>query len=262
MRFYILLFGLLLNYSQAFGANFYYKGVDGVWDTVGNWFSNAGFTTPAGALPNTGDVVSIGDATVSGTGNINTGPSVVKQYASVIWVGLDSFCGFDFSGYNGTVTFSTPTSTGGNSGTVNTAIFTKGYNEGTCTTATFNSGSFNNAGGVCTTATFNTGRNGNGASCTTATFNSGAYNDTGATCTTAFCNDTFTNDGVITTATFTGTARNLSGNIGTVKVTITRNGNGWKLPNPNFQDTSAGGSVTTVTLLGVPDGFAGAILAN
>jgi hypothetical protein len=132
-------------------ANLYYNAaVDTAWDTLGNWWENAGHNTPAAAIPANGDTVYL-------SGAMNSGPSTSVTLANIN-VLIDAV---NFTGAIGNATFSTDS-----------------FNDGTVTgNATFNGTSQNSSGTIVGDATFNDTSSNNARVEGNATFNNSSVND-------------------------------------------------------------------------------------
>jgi hypothetical protein len=169
-------------------ANLYFNGdVDTDWDTIGNWWSDAGYSSAAGRLPANGDTVYL-DA------EIDTGPSlaVTLTAINVGTLNEDPF-GVTLNGAHQAVgpAFFNDYST--NNGTVSGEATFNDYstNNGTVSgAATFNDSSYNNFGTVSGDATFNdSSYNNYGSVSGDATFNDSSYNNYGTVSGDATFND-------------------------------------------------------------------------
>jgi hypothetical protein len=140
-------------------ANLYYNGaVDLTWNTTGNWWSNTGHSTPAGAIPANGDVVYI-DA------EMDTGPTVSVSPTSV---------------YAGTIdTVNTNPVTLNSNVTCDAFFYNHFQNNGEIAgNCTFNNSSQNTSSGtVDDDATFNDTSQNNGNVGNNATFNGSSQNN-------------------------------------------------------------------------------------
>jgi hypothetical protein len=159
---------------------YFNNAVNQAWDTLGNWWTDAGCTSAAAAIPATGDtVIVVADAT------LGSAPSVLIQPASVQFVATEgtgaALNSANLTAFSCAIEF--------NSGS---------YNDGTVTTGTFNDNSIN--GGTVTTGTFNGSSNNNYGSVTTGTFNDSSYNSSGTVTTGTFNDSSSNNSGTVTTA--------------------------------------------------------------
>jgi hypothetical protein len=127
-------------------ANLYYNNaaVDYAWDTLGNWWSDASFTTPALALPTTGDTVYL-------TAGMTGGPSTSVTLAHIY---VDN-CTVFLTGAIGDATFTNASHQ--NSTITGNATFNESSNYDSTVTgnATFNGTSQNSYGTITGDATFN-----------------------------------------------------------------------------------------------------------
>jgi hypothetical protein len=132
-------------------ANLYYNAaVDTAWDTLGNWWENAGHNTPAAAIPANGDTVYL-------SGAMTSGPSTSVTLANIN-VLIDAV---NFTGAIGNATFSTDS-----------------FNDGTVIgNATFNGTSQNSSGTIVGDATFNDTSSNNARVEGNATFNNSSVNN-------------------------------------------------------------------------------------
>jgi len=130
-------------------ANLYYNAaVDTAWDTLGNWWENAGHNTPAAAIPANGDTVYL-------SGAMTSGPSTSVTLANInVLIDSVNFTGaIGNATFNGTSQNSSGTITG--DATFNDTSYNGSQVQGN---ATFNHYSFNNnnfASVFGDTATFN-----------------------------------------------------------------------------------------------------------
>jgi hypothetical protein len=117
-------------------ANLYYNAaIDTAWDTLGNWWTDAAFTTPSVAIPADGDTAYLAATMYSGP---STAVTLNHIYVADASTGGGSF-GVIFTGATGDATFNDSS-----------------YNAGTVTgNATFNDSSYNYYGTVTGDATFN-----------------------------------------------------------------------------------------------------------
>jgi hypothetical protein len=84
-------------------ANLYYNNaaVDYAWDTLGNWWNDAAFTSPAAALPTTGDTVYLSGAMLSGPSTSVTLAHIYVDNGSVNFTGAVGNATFNDSSSNG-----------------------------------------------------------------------------------------------------------------------------------------------------------------
>jgi hypothetical protein len=236
-------------------ANMYFNSgaAGGGWETLGNWFMNAGFTDPAVSLPTSSDSVFLfGWPTNSGPQptvvNLTTEANVDMDI-TVTGTAVFNACGvgggytltntglatFDGGTSNGTVTGNATFTTGAqNQGTVGgNATFTTGaQNQGTVGgNATFSDNSYNYNGTVSGNATFNDysyqngtvggdatfydyAQNGNTVS-GNATFNDSSWSNYGTVNGIATFNDnSYIDDGSMSDATFNDKSRMNGGTVG------------------------------------------------
>ena len=174
---------------------YFNNAVNQAWDTLGNWWTDAGCTSAAAAIPATGDtVIVVADAT------LGSAPSVLIQPASVQFVATEgtgaALNSANLTAFSCAIEFNSGSY---NDGTVTTGTFNdNSINGGTVTTGTFN-GSSNNSNTV-TTGTFNGSSNNNYGSVTTGTFNDSSYNSSGTVTTGTFNDSSSNNSGTVTTA--------------------------------------------------------------
>jgi hypothetical protein len=173
-------------------ANLYYNAaVDAAWDTLGNWWNDASFTTPATALPADGDTVYL-------SGFMTSGPSTPVTLAHIHVAdpstGGGSF-GVNFTGATGDATF-------------NDSSFNNSLIDGN---ATFNDTSYNNGGYIAGNAIFNdySFLGGLGVVSGNVTFNDYSILTSGIISGNATFNDASYNNGfVVLDATFNDTSYN------------------------------------------------------
>ena len=191
-----ILFFICVVPSSASASTLYFNAaVNTIWNTLGNWFTDSGFTIPAVSIPANGDTVYI-------ESNVITGPSSSVTLAN-LFVAQNANADLA-TGDNITVTGTTTIGvTGLYSGTLsniivsNTVFYGESYKNGTVTgNTTFNDSSYNantvtgnatfndtsyNLGTVTGNATFNdSSRNDDGLVTGNATFNDSSYNEYGA----------------------------------------------------------------------------------
>ena len=145
---FLLFSFLFLSVSSAQAATLYYNAaVDNDWNTLGNWWTDAGFTTPAISFPSTSDDVIVSENVDSNTGpaasvNMMTVGGASNPYTAISVIVANGAILNDSSYNNGTVT---------GDATFNDSS----YNLNTVTgDATFNDSSFN-VSFVTGNATFN-----------------------------------------------------------------------------------------------------------
>jgi hypothetical protein len=184
-------------------ANLYYNAaVDSAWDTLGNWWNDAAFTTPAVAIPATGDTVYL-------TAGMTSGPSTsvtlahiyVNNAGSVIFTGAVGNATFNSSSNSGTVTGNAEFNNGSNSGS--------GIVSGD---ATFNGSGVNNAT-VSGNATFNNTSYNLGAVDGTHTYNDYSYNSGNNTGPSIFNDYSYNNGGYSPTNTLNDFSYCFNGNV-------------------------------------------------
>jgi hypothetical protein len=202
--------------------------VDYDWATLGNWWTNAAFTTPASALPASSDSVVLGGGV---SGNSGSEPTVVNltqnsDYLSIA-VTVTGMATFNGSSYNnGIVTgdatfndYSRNDNYVSGDATFNDSSYNfYNFNEGWLAAAavyggaTFNDSSHNAAGDVHGSATFNDSSYNASNVHGDATFNGSSYNGYSGN--------------VYGDATFSGTAANRKGISGTVILAYEKGING------------------------------------
>jgi hypothetical protein len=214
-------------------ANLYFNGeVDTDWDTIGNWWLDAGYSSAAGRLPANGDTVYL-DA------EIDTGPSlaVTLTAINVGTLNEDSF-GVTLNGAHQAVgpAFFNDSST--NNGTVSGD-------------ATFNDSSTNNGGTVSGDATFNDYSYNNGTVSGEATFNDSSYNNFGTVSGDATFNDSsYNNYGTVSgDATFNDSSYNYYGTVSGVSA--------FSFSSISIQVNAYGGSLGSIRLPSGPSGPSG-----
>jgi hypothetical protein len=193
-------------------ANLYYNAaVDTAWLTLGNWWNDAAFTSPAAAIPANGDTVYL-------SGEMTSGPSTSVTLSHIYVTGGQSMV---FTGAVGNATFNDNSSR--NNGTItgdatfndNSSNFFQGIVTGD---AIFNSTS-PNLGIVSGNATFNGTSRNLGAVDGTNTYNDYSYNEGNNTGPSIFNDYSYNNGGVSPTNTlndfsycFIGTVANATFN--------------------------------------------------
>ena len=200
--------------------------VDSDWNTLGNWWTSAAFTTQASALPTSSDSV-----VLSATCDANSGsaPTVVDITVNNVYLIISSIT------VTGNATFTDDSAN--NSTITGTATFEgTSRNNGTVTLdATFNEDSYNNnQGTVSGNATFNVrAHNDLGIISGDATFNDSSYNDGTVSGDATFSDDSYNsnlygnNDGTVAgDATFRGQAYNRRGISGSVILAYEKGING------------------------------------
>lgn len=154
LSFIIIGFFSLINVSNVQAATLYYNaGTDTNWNTLANWWTDAGFTAPAGSLPTISDDVVIAGNVVSVIGpaaSVNT-MIVNSSFFTDIPITVANGATFNSSSYNDIH--------GNISGNV-----------------TFNSSSYNNGGTVSGNAVFNNFSVNRGTISGDAIFNNSSYN--------------------------------------------------------------------------------------
>jgi len=196
-------------------TDFYYNAAaDTAWDTVGNWWADAAFTTSIGILPVAGSTVYL-------AAQMDSGPSVSVTlnhiYVADASTGGGSFYA-NFSGAIGDATFNDFSNN--NYGTVsgNATFNDSSYNYGTVTgNATFNDSSYSTAesfGAVYGNATFNDSSYNYGIVSRDATFNDNSYNINAVYGNATFNDSSYTNGTVFGNATFNDNSYNNGNNGG------------------------------------------------
>ncbi len=172
LAFALGLFGFIFfsHIVRVQAATLYYNNAtaDGDWNTLGNWWTDAGFTTPAGSLPTASDDAIIEGVVASNSGapaSVNT--LTVNTFYTAIPITVANGATFNDSSFN---------SSGGN----------------IIGNATFNNSTYND-GGVGGDATFNDGTYNRNTVTGNAIFNDSSFNDGSCdpTCGTVNNNATF-----------------------------------------------------------------------